>query len=89
MKAGEKRTRRVHIDRLDLDLRGITPEAARAAAHALGPALARALATGGAPPRSRERIDAGRIASPASADGPRLATDIAERIAKHARGPRS
>jgi len=30
---------RLHIDRLQLDLRGISPATARAAAHMLGPAL--------------------------------------------------
>jgi hypothetical protein len=39
--------RRVTIDRLDLDLRGIEPRAAETAARALGPAIERALGSRG------------------------------------------
>ena len=78
--------RRVRIERLELDLRGIAPDVAQAAARALGAALAQALA---AAPRARfepaERIDAGRIASPAAPSAHDLATGIAGRIAASAR----
>ena len=79
--------RRLRIDRLDLDLRGIAPATAEAAARALGPALARALASNRAsgapagPIAPADRIDAGRVASPASPGAQDLAAGIAERIA--------
>ena len=82
---------RLRIGRLDLDLRGIAPGTAEAAARALGPALARALtqstdsglggrdSTGALRRGPADRIDAGRIESPASPD----AHDLAARIARH------
>jgi len=61
--------RRVRIDRLELDMRGIAPGTAEAAARALGPAIARELAAGGGAPE-------------ASTPGPRdLVTGIARQIA--------
>lgn len=87
----ERRT--VRIGRLDLDLRGLAPDAAEAAARALGPALARALTERPASDignpglairdsrfRSADRIDAGRIESPALPDRHDLAARIARRI---------
>jgi hypothetical protein len=73
--------RRVRIDRLELDLRGIDPGTANAAAHALGAALAQALAAHHAHIQPADRVDAGRIESPASPDAHHLATGIARRIA--------
>jgi hypothetical protein len=75
------RPRRLRIDRLDLDLRGISPATAEAAARALGPALAQALAPHHGTVAPAERIDAGRIASPASSDAHELAAGIAQRVA--------
>ena len=72
--------RRLRIERLELDLRGIAPDTAQAAAHALGPALARALAAHHGQVAAAERIDAGRITSPASPAAPDLAAHIAQRI---------
>jgi hypothetical protein len=83
------RLRRLHIDRLQLDLRGVTPQTAEAAARALGPALARALAADPRAVAPAERIDAGRIASPALPSAHELAAGIAERVARRMRGPRS
>lgn len=79
---------RLRIDRLELDLRGIAPATASAMAHALGPALARALAAnaGAAPPQPAGQLDAGRIAAPASADAGGLAERIAAHIASTVRG---
>jgi len=77
--------RRLRIDRLELDLRGIAPATAEAAARALGPALAQALAPHHAQIAPAERIDAGRITSPASPDAHELATRIAQHIADSAR----
>ena len=77
--------RRLHIDRLELDLRGIDPATAEAAvrvlAPALGPELARALAQRVAPLAPAVRIDAGRMASPASPSVDALAAGMAQRIA--------
>jgi hypothetical protein len=73
--------RRIRIDRLELDLRGIAPATADAAARALGPALAKALASQKVHIASADRIDAGRIASPASPDAHDLAGAVARRIA--------
>ena len=77
--------RRVRIDRLELDLRGIAPATADAAARALGPAIANALASHHGHIESADRIDAGRIVSPASPRAHDLAAVIARRIA-HAVG---
>ena len=87
--------RNVRVGRLDLDLRGIAPDTAEAAARALGPALAQALrersASGLGESRSgirnsgfrpADRIDAGRIESPASPEVHDLAARIARCIAQ-------
>jgi hypothetical protein len=72
----------LHIDRLELDLRGIDPATAQAAARALGPALAQALAsvrlgaTASAP-----QLDAGRLQSSATPPHQQLAAQMAQRIA--------
>jgi hypothetical protein len=82
--SGTAPKRRVHIDRIDLDLRGLSPAKANEAARALGPALARALAGSSARMASAERIDAGTIrASPAAeahALGAAIATCIARKV---------
>jgi hypothetical protein len=69
------------IDRLDLDVHGVAPAAARAAAEQLGPALARALAGRVLNVRSIARLDAGRIAIDANPTGTGLAERIAARVA--------
>ena len=84
MKPDIARRRRLRIDRLELDLRGIAPATAEAATRALGPALADALAPHHAHIAPAERIDAG-IASPASPGAHDLAASIARRIAGAAR----
>ncbi|PXX69515.1 hypothetical protein SAMN05660489_02915 [Pseudomonas sp. LAMO17WK12:I10] len=71
--------RRLHIDALELDLRGVSPATAEALARLLGPALARALAQ--QPYAPLACLDAGRLACAASPDAEALATDIAQRIA--------
>lgn len=75
-------TRRLHIERLELDLRGVDPAAAEAAVRQLGPALARALAAGGATASAAHRLDAGAIASPARPAPEALAGDIAQTLAR-------
>ena len=81
MKVSSPPSRRLRIDRIELDLRGIAPATAEATARALGPALAQALAPQHAHIAPAERIDAGRITSPASPHAHELATGIAQRIA--------
>lgn len=76
----------LHIDRLDLDLRGIAPETAEAAVRLLGPALAQALSQsqrGADAPRDAASgpLDAGRIHSPRQPDAQALATQIADHLA--------
>ena len=73
--------RRLRIGRLDLDMRGVDATQAEAAARALGPALAREIASRGPLGVERERVDAGRIAMPASSASGDLAAAIARRIA--------
>ena len=80
--------RRLRIERLEIDLRGIASETAEAAAHAIGPALSKALEPG-ATATSADRLDAGRITSPASPDAAGLAGAIARRIASALRGEAS
>jgi hypothetical protein len=75
------RPRRVRIERVELDLRGIAPATAEAAARALGPALVEALRSEPGRFAAAERIDAGRIASAAAPRAASLAGDIARRIA--------
>jgi hypothetical protein len=70
--------RRLRVDRLDLDLRGIAPSTAEAVARALGPALANALRSVRPRVTASGRLDAGRIASAASP----AATDVAAAVAK-------
>ena len=72
--------RRLHIDRIDLDLRGIDPATAEVAVRLLGPALQAELAHS-APGRlaASAQIDAGRIAPASGPQG--LATRLAQRIA--------
>jgi len=72
--------RRIHIDRLDLDLRGIDPAVAEAAVRLLGPALQAQFAQRQGPITSAARIDAGRIAPPGEPHA--LASRLAERIAQ-------
>jgi len=73
--------RRLRIERLDLDLRGIDADRAERAARALGPALAAAITPRRAVAASAERIDAGRVESPASSGSGDLAAAIARRVA--------
>jgi hypothetical protein len=71
--------KRLSIDRLDLDLRGVPHGTAENAARLLGPALARALEGRRVTAAAAESIDAGRIAG--TTDAGALAAGIAQRIA--------
>jgi hypothetical protein len=79
-------SRRLRIERLELDLRGIAPDTAEAAARVLGPALARELAALRGPVAGAERVDAGRMSSAAVPDPHDLAAGLARRIAGTIRG---
>lgn len=74
-------TRRLHIKRIDLDLHGVAPSTAEAAARLLGPALARALAGRRINETSAERINGGRINLAGTADAETLSNRLAQRIA--------
>jgi hypothetical protein len=76
-------TRRIHIERLELDLRGIDPKTAEAATRRLGPSLERALAERRGRFDSAPRTDAGSI-SPAG-ESHDVASALAHRIAHHVR----
>ena len=73
--------RRVRIERLDLDMRGIDADRAERAARALGPALAAVITPHRAIAAAADRIDAGRVESPAGAGSRDLAAAIARRVA--------
>lgn len=76
--------KRIVIDHLELDLRGIAPATAQAAARLLGPALAQALAQHGTDAQPARRLDAGRIDVGAAAAPQALAARIAQHIAGQA-----
>ena len=81
MRTPSRTGRRLHIGRLDLDLRGIAPRTGEAAARALGPALAQALRQRDSRFGPADRIDAGRIETSGSPDAHDLAVRIAQRVA--------
>ena len=70
--------RRLVIDSLDLDLRGIDPAVAEAAVRLLGPALQTQFAQMQGPVASATRIDAGQVAP--SNEPQALARSLAQRI---------
>jgi len=72
--------RRLHIERLELDLRGMTPAAAEALARSLGPLLGEAFAARRGRIVPVDRIDAGRVAFQGSRTPHELAVGIAQRI---------
>ena len=74
-------TKRLVIGRIELDLRNAAFGTAEAMAHALGPAIARALAERTLRAEPTERIDAGHVAAPTG--NAELADGIAQRIAHH------
>jgi hypothetical protein len=73
--------KRLVIDRLDLDLRGVSHATAETVARLLGPALARAMRGRHIDASPDHQIDAGRLGM-ATAPAPAvLAAQIAQRIA--------
>lgn len=73
--------KRLVIDRLDLDLRGVSPATAQAVARLLGPALARAMRGRQIDASPDHQIDAGRLGVASATEPGGLATQIAERVA--------
>ncbi|MGH8581308.1 MAG: hypothetical protein ACREWG_00670 [Gammaproteobacteria bacterium] len=73
--------KRLVIDRLDLDLRGVSPATAQTVARLLGPALARAMRGRQIDAAPDHQIDAGRLGVATGTEPGVLATRIAERIA--------
>lgn len=71
--------RRIRIDRLELDLRGIDPQLAEAAVRLFGPALQAELQRGIEFRDSAAQLDAGRIAPETQAGA--LAARLAQRVA--------
>ena len=79
--------KKVRIERLDLDVRGVPPAVAQAAARQLGPALARALTHRHLNARPTAQLDAGRLVVGANPGAAVLAHGVAKRIAdKTSRG---
>lgn len=79
-------SRSVHIDRLDLDLRGIDPALAEAAVRLLGASLQREFGAAHRPTQGAMQpaadIDAGRITPPSQPQA--LANRLASRIVQSA-----
>jgi hypothetical protein len=73
--------RRLTIERLELDMRGVPAATAESAARRLGPALSRALAGREMTAVPAARIDAGAIALGAAPDANVLAVRVAHEIA--------
>jgi hypothetical protein len=73
--------KRLLIDRLELDLRGIPHATAEAAARRIGPALSGALADRRLTAATTASIDAGAVVFGAAPDADALATRIAQQIA--------
>ena len=73
-------TKRLHIERLELDLHGVAPHTAEAAVRLLGSALAQGLAGRRINVASTERMDLGRIALTDAAVAEHLAMQLVHRI---------
>lgn len=73
--------RRLRIERLDVDLRGMEPHAAEAAARLLRPALVQALAGRRIKAISARQVDVERIALAGAASPHAVASQVARRIA--------
>jgi hypothetical protein len=73
--------RRLTIERLELDMRGVPHATAEIAARRLGPALSRALAGRQLIAAPAARIDAGPVAVGAAPDANGLAARVAQQIA--------
>ena len=81
--------KRLVIERLDLDMRGVPRATAELAARQIGPALARALTGRRLTSVSAASVDAGAVAFGAAPDAATVASHVAERIAGKTSGSRS
>jgi hypothetical protein len=72
--------KRLLIDRLDLDLRGVSPANAESVARLLGPALAQAMRGQQIGRSPGQDIDAGRFSVSTTPEPGELAAQIAQRI---------
>lgn len=79
-------TKRVQIESLELHLRGISPQTAKAAANLLGPALVQALEGRRIGVASTKQMDMGRIVMDNKVDARNLAMQLAQRIANQITG---
>jgi len=69
--------RRVHIDRIDLRLRGVSERTAREAADGLAGAIVQSVSeSGGAGPRHHPSLDLGTVPAPRSMTGARIAEEV-------------
>ena len=73
--------KRLLIDRLELDLRGVPYATAELAARQIGPALARVLAERQLTEPPAANLDAGSVAFGAASDANTLAARVAQQIA--------
>jgi hypothetical protein len=78
--------KRLLIDRLDLDLRGVSPANAESVARFLGPALAQTMRGRQIGRSSAQEIDAGHFSVSAAPEPGELAARIAQRIADKTSG---
>ena len=82
------KTATVHLDRLDLTVRGVSPSTVRTALASLGPELAGAinarLNTASATPVPQASIDAGTVRVSSGHDAAELRTALAAHIARAA-----
>ncbi len=84
--------RRVHIDRLDIDVRGIPVATAWSAMQLLGPALKQALESHAVVSQrgsSSDALEAGRVMSSATVQPQTLANQIAVQISSRTLGLKS
>jgi hypothetical protein len=78
--------KRLLIDRLDLDLHGVSPANAESVVRLLGPALAQAMRGRQIGRSPGQEIDAGRLDASAAPEPGELAARIAQRIADKTSG---
>jgi hypothetical protein len=81
--------KRIAIERLELDLRGVPHATAAAAARQIGPALAQAFGDRQLATTSAASIDTGRVALGVTPDANAIATHVARQIASKTSRQRS
>jgi len=73
---------KLRIERINLHMRGVSPETARQAANALGPEIASTLAHRRLTAAGGRAVDAGRVTTEAAPESRTVAARIAQRIAR-------